>query len=149
MGPTKHNLDISDALITNLNIRSHASLSLKEPFTLNIPASPTRTQHSTTITLPITHYYLSITPTVSSSLMHRPSKTIVSCSNQSNSKLQQIAQKGEPDPRRPVYETRLNPGVSTIDVEVVAGPPRGAPKAGPGQEIDFEKFTIYVHLQKT
>ncbi len=41
------------------------------------------------------------------------------------------------------------PGVSAIDVEVIAGPPRGAPKVGSGQEIDFEKFTLYVHLQKT
>ena len=81
--------------------------------------------------------------------MHRPSKTVVTCSNQTNPRLNPVPQKGEPDPRRPVYETRVLPGVSVIEVEVVAGPPRGAPKVGSGQEIDFEKFSVYVHLQKT
>ena len=84
-------------------------------------------------------------PTVSSSLMHRPSKTIVSCGN---NRLEATRQTGEPDPRRPVYETRLVPGVNTIDVEIIAGPPRGAPKVGSGQDIEFEKITVFVHLQK-
>ena len=81
--------------------------------------------------------------------MHRPSKTIVTCSSLTNPRLNPVPQKGEPDPRRPVYETRMLPGVNVIEVEVVAGPPRGAPKVGSGQEIDFEKFSVYVHLQKT
>ena len=75
--------------------------------------------------------------------MHRPSKTIVSCGN---SRLEPI--RGEADPRRPVYETRLLPGVNSIEVEIIAGPPRGAPKVGSGQDIEFEKFSIFVHLQK-
>ncbi|KAL6715987.1 hypothetical protein ACLMJK_006949 [Lecanora helva] len=139
---------LSDALITNLNIRSHDGLNIKDHFNLDIPASPSRTQQSITITIPHTHYYLSITPTFSTSLLHRPSKTIVNCNNQSDSRLQPIPQKGEPDLRRPVYETRVHPGVNAIDVEVIAGPPRGAPKVGSGQEIDFEKFTVYVNLRK-
>jgi len=142
-------LGISDALITNLNIRSHDGLNIKDHFSLDIPASARRTQQSVTITIPSIYYFLKITPTLSSSLMHRPSKTVVSCSTLSNPRLQPLPQRGEPDMRRPVYETRVLPGVSAIDVEVIAGPPRGAPKVGSGQEIDFEKFTIFVHLQKT
>lgn len=131
----------------NLNIRSHDGLQVDEHISLDIPASSTRTQQSVTVTLPHTHYFLKITPTVSRSLMHRPSKTVVSCSSQSPQRLQQIPQR-EGDPRRPVYETRVVPGVNTIEVEVIAGPPRGAPKVGSGQEIDFEKFTVFVHLQR-
>ena len=78
--------------------------------------------------------------------MHRPSKTVVSCGNH---RLHPVPQKGDSDQRRPVYETRVVPGVNAIDVEIVAGPPRGAPKVGSGSEIEFEKFTIYVHLHKT
>lgn len=77
--------------------------------------------------------------------MHRPNKTIVSCGN---SRLETIRQTGEPDPRRLVYETRLIPGVNPIEIEIIAGPPRGAPKVGSGQDIEFEKFSIFVHLQK-
>ena len=139
-------VDASDALITNLNIATHHGLNITDHFNLDIPASATRTQQSVTMTLPFTHYFLRITPTVSPSLMHRPSKTIVSCGN---NRLHQIPQTGEPDPRRPVYETRVVPGVNAIEVEVIAGPPRGAPKVGSGQEIEFEKFTVFVHLQRT
>lgn len=139
-------VDTSDALINNLNIATHHGLNVTDHFSLNIPASATRTQQSVALTLPFTHYFLRITPTVSSSLMHRPSKTVVSCGT---TRLHQIPQTGEPDIRRPIYETRVVPGVNTIEVEVIAGPPRGAPKVGSGQEIEFEKFTVFVHLQKT
>lgn len=136
----------SEALITNLNVATHPGLKIKDQhLSLDIPASPTHTQQSRTITVPYTHFFLRIMPTVSSSLVHRPSKTIVSCGN---NRLEPTRQTGEPDPRRPVFETRLVPGVNTIDVEVVAGPPRGAPKVGSGQDIEFEKITVFIHLQK-
>lgn len=99
-----------------------------------------------TITVPYTHYFLRVVPTLSTSLMLRPSKTIVSCGN---NRLIQIPQTGEPDPGRPIYETRIVPGVNSIEVEVIAGPPRGAPKVGSGQEIEYEKFTVFVHLQRS
>ncbi|KAL9133571.1 MAG: hypothetical protein Q9175_005247 [Cornicularia normoerica] len=135
-----------DALISNLNVATHPGLNIKDHhLSLDIPASPTHTQQSRTITVPHTHFFMRITPTVSSSLMHRPSKTIVSCGN---NRLEPTRQTGEPDPRRPVYETRLVPGVNSIDVEIIAGPPRGAPKVGSGQDIEFEKITVFVHLQK-
>ena len=141
-------IGIVDALITSVNVRSHSGLQVEKHISLDIPASPTRTQHSVTISVPFSHYFLQITPTVSSSLLHRPSKTMVTCSNPSPQRLQQVPQK-EGDPRRPLYETRVTPGVNVIDVEVIAGPPRGAPKIGSGQEIDFEKITIFVHLQRS
>ena len=85
---------------------------------------------------------------MSTSLMHRPSKTIVSCGNNRLQPLPQT-QIDESDARRPIYETRMIPGVNTVDVEVIAGPPRGAAKVGTGQqEIEFEKITVFVHLQK-
>lgn len=38
------------------------------------------------------------------------------------------------------------PGVNRIEVEMIAGPPRGAPKTGPGQDIELEKITVFVNL---
>ena len=59
-----------------------------------------------------------------------------------------MAQRAEDtDQRRPIYEARVLPGiVNRIEVEVVAGPPRGAPKVGSGQEIEIEKTTIFAHV---
>lgn len=38
------------------------------------------------------------------------------------------------------------PGVNRIEVEMIAGPPRGAPKTAPGQDIELEKITVFVNL---
>ena len=39
--------------------------------------------------------------------------------------------------------------MNRIDVEMVAGIPRGAPKVGTGPELEIEKITIFAHLVKT
>lgn len=54
----------------------------------------------------------------------------------------------ETDPKRPLYEARVIPGVNRIEVEVVAGPPRGAHKVGSGQEIEIEKTTVFANILK-
>ena len=48
---------------------------------------------------------------------------------------------------RPVYEHILSQGVNTIEVEVIAGLPRGAPKTGSGSDIEIEKITLFIHVQ--
>jgi hypothetical protein len=40
-------------------------------------------------------------------------------------------------------------GVNKIEVEMVAGPARGAQKAGGGQDVDIEKFTVFANLMRT
>lgn len=65
-------------------------------------------------------------------------------------KLPAIPQRAdEYDSRRPVYEARLLEGVNRIEVEMVAGLPRGTPKVGSGQEIELEKITVFVNIAKT
>ena len=137
--------DASDAIITNLNISTHPDLrDLPQKFNLNIPASPTQTQQSITISLSRRQWRLLISPTLSSSLLHRPSRTFVTCNNR---RVQALAQL-ELDQRRPIYEHKLIPGTNTIEVEVIAGMPRGAPKTGTGQEIEIEKFIVFAHYQQ-
>lgn len=41
------------------------------------------------------------------------------------------------------------PGVNRIEVEMIAGSPRGAPKTGPGQDIELEKITVFVNLLRS
>ncbi|KAL9101567.1 MAG: hypothetical protein Q9163_003196 [Psora crenata] len=135
--------DASDALITNLNLTTHPDSNLPPRFNLDIPASDTRTQQSVTVTLPNTHSYLRIALTLSSSLMQRPSKTFVTCNN----RRQQALPQRELDQIRPLYEYVLSPGVNTIDVEVIAGLPRGAPKTDAGSDVEIEKITTFLYLQ--
>lgn len=40
------------------------------------------------------------------------------------------------------------PGTNTIEVEVIAGLPRGAPKTGSGPEIELEKYIVFVHYMQ-
>ena len=39
--------------------------------------------------------------------------------------------------------------INKIEVEMVAGPARGVQKVGGGQDVDFEKFTVFANLMKT
>ena len=141
---TDHLLDASDALISNLNISTHPESNPLHRFNLDIPASNTRTQQSVTITLPNTLSYLRIAPTLSSTLMQRPSKTFVTCNN----RRQQALPQRELDQVRPLYEHLLSPGINTVEVEVIAGLPRGAPKSCSGSDVEIEKVTLFVHLQR-
>ena len=135
---------ISDALITNLNIRTHPDLDAPQKLDYDLPASATHIQQSVTIALSRRQWRLLISPTLSSSLSQRPSKTFVTCNNR---RLQALPQ-ADPDQRQPVYEHKLMPGTNTIEVEVIAGMPRGTPKAGTGPDIELEKFTVFAHYQQ-
>lgn len=64
-------------------------------------------------------------------------------------RLSAIPQRAEDnDPRRPLYEARVLPGVNRIEVEMVAGLARGNAKAGPGHEIELEKITVFVNVAR-
>ncbi len=52
------------------------------------------------------------------------------------------------DSRRPLYEAKLESGVNRIEIEMIAGPVRGAPKAGSGPDIELEKVTLFANLLK-
>ncbi len=65
-------------------------------------------------------------------------------------RLSPIPQKSEEiDPRKPLYEIRIVPGVTRIEIEVVAGAARGAPKVGTGPDVEIEKIIVLVNLAKS
>ncbi|MCJ1290029.1 hypothetical protein MMC34_001564 [Xylographa carneopallida] len=138
--------DASDALISNLTVATHPGLKLDKHFHLDIPPSPILSQQSVTITLPATHYCLHFTPTITPHLAQRQSKIFVTVNNNTRLNPTPPSKSAEMDPRRPLYDVRVMPGVNRIDVEMIAGPPRGAPKVGMGQEIELEKITVFINL---
>ncbi|CAL8575273.1 hypothetical protein XPA_001208 [Xanthoria parietina] len=136
-----------EALIANLSISTHPGLKIDKHFHLDIPPSPTTTQQSITITLPSSHYFLQIVPTLTPSVIHRPFKTFVTVNN---TRVPPTPQRpDDSDVRKPLYESRVQPGMNRIDVEMVAGTPRGAPKVGTGPELEIEKITIFAHMVRT
>lgn len=139
--------DASDALIANLNISTHPGLNKDRPFQFNVPPSSIATQQSITINLPSSHFFLRIRPTLAPSLSIRPSKVFVTANMQ---RLNPIPERPEEtDPSRPLYEARVTTGIiNRIEIEVVAGTPRGTPKVGNGPEIETEKITLFVNLTK-
>ncbi|KAL8785467.1 MAG: hypothetical protein Q9195_008610 [Heterodermia aff. obscurata] len=140
--------DASDALFSNLNISTHPGLKVDRPFQLDIPPSSTATQQSVTISLPSTHFFLRLRPTLAPSLMTRPSKIFVTANMQ---RLNPIPERPEEtNVSKPLYEARVTTGsINRIEIEVVAGTPRGVPKVGNGPEIEMEKITLFVSLTKT
>lgn len=138
--------DAADALITNLSISTHPSLKLNQHFHLDIPPSATTSQQSITINLPKTQHYLRIVPTIASSVKYRPNKLCVTVGMQRLEALPQRAE--EHDASRPLYEVRLLEGVNRVEVEMVAGPPRGGARNGAGQGIEREIFSAFINVSK-
>lgn len=136
----------AEALITNLSISTHPGLKIDKHFHLDIPPSPTTIQQSITITLPSTYYYLQLVPTLASSVLQRPYKTFVTVNG--NRIMQNPQMPEQSDARKSLYEHRVIPGMNRIEVEIVAGTPRGAPKIGTGPELEVEKITVFAHLMK-
>ena len=140
-------VDASDALISNVAIATHPGLKLDNHFHLDILPSPTASQQSIVVNLPATHYCLQIIPTISAKHFQRQHKLFVTMGNQRLSPSPVRAE--DTDPRRPLYDTRILPGVNRIEIEMIAGPPRGAPKVGPGQDIELEKITVFVNVLRS
>lgn len=137
----------AEALITNLSISTHPGLKIDKHFHLDLPPSPTATEQSITITLPSSYYYLQLIPTVAPSVMHRPYKIFVTVNG---NRIVPTPQRPEAsDARTSLYENRVVPGMNRIEVEMVAGTPRGAPKIGTGPELEVEKITIFAHLMRS
>lgn len=91
--------------------------------------------------LPTSHYCLQVVPTLSATLATRATKTFVTVNNQ---RLRDTPVKaGDTDSRRPLYDVGLAQGLNRIEVEVIAGPARGAPRT----EVELERITAFVLLQ--
>ncbi|KAK5109818.1 hypothetical protein LTR62_006551 [Meristemomyces frigidus] len=147
--PTRH-YPAEAALLPTVTIQTHPQLPLPTPYHLNIPPHPTLSHQSTTITLPITHYYIQINPTISKELsMGRPYKLFVTLNglrlNQRDTQFH--ADNGR---RTHVYDGTLMQGVNRVEVEVAAQ------KAGQGEGgerleergLDVEKVTAFVNLMR-
>ncbi|KAJ5037443.1 uncharacterized protein L3040_007618 [Drepanopeziza brunnea f. sp. 'multigermtubi'] len=135
----------ADAMITNLCLATHPGLNISRHFRMDLPPSPVMAQQSITINLPSTHYYLQIKPTIAPSLLERQHKLFVTSGTQRLNAMPLIP--GHPvDPRHPLFEARLLPGVNRIELELIAALPKGSGKPASGQDVELEKITVFANL---
>ena len=131
--------DANSALIRNVRILTHPSLSLQEDFCLDIPPSPTLSQQTITIHLPPSHHLLTVRPTLAAGTAQRQVKIVAMIG------MQRLHPSG--DASTLAYDIELHPGTTKVDFEAISGPARGAPKSGPpGSEVDYERVTIFFSL---
>lgn len=134
----------SEALLPVVTISTHPWLKLPKPYNVAIPPHASLSQQSTTITLPATHYYLQIAPTISRDLsMGRAYKMFVTVNG---SRLTQRDTQFHADSgkRTHVYEGSLAAGVNRIEVEVAAAKVGDAD----GKGLDVEKLTVFANLTR-
>lgn len=131
-------------MITNLSIATHPGLNIIRHFHMDIPPSATLAQQSVTINLPATHYYLQLKPSIASSMMQRQHKLFVTAGTTRLHAMPTIP--GHPvEPRNPLFEARLHPGVNRIEIEIIAAFPKGSIST---REVEIEKVNLYVNLMK-
>ncbi|KAK3073870.1 hypothetical protein LTR53_004169 [Teratosphaeriaceae sp. CCFEE 6253] len=137
---------LEQALLPTVGLATHPQLPIPKRFSIAIPPHPTLAQQSTTLTLPNSHYFLQICPTISRELSTgRPYKLFVTLNgvrlNQRDTKF--FAETGR---RTHVYEGSLMQGVNRVEVEVAAQRVGGGWKEGEG--LDVEKVTVYANLMR-
>ncbi|KAJ8058155.1 hypothetical protein OCU04_013010 [Sclerotinia nivalis] len=137
----------SHAMITNLSIATHPRLNVSRHFHMDLPPSATLTQQSITINLPSTHYYLQIKPTIAQALLERQYKIFVTSGVTRLHAIPLIPNHGV-DPRQPLFEARLLPGVNKIEVELIAALPKGTVKPAGGPDVEIEKITVFANLMR-
>lgn len=132
----------------NLTIATPPQMNLPKPFKLEIPPSSKFTQQSLTVTLPSTHYYIQITPTVAPHLLSaRQYKLFVTVNGvrlmASNKPfLDSSEMNGVSGGVKQVYETSLLHGVNRIEVEIVAA------TGGRGGPLEMEKVNVFANLMR-
>lgn len=131
--------DASMALIRNVRVATHTSLSLQPGFCLDIPPSSLVSQQSLMIHLPSSHNLLTLKPRLAASTGQRQVKIVALTG------MQRLQPSG--DASTPVYDIRLHPGMTKVDLEAIAGPAKGVPKTGPpGTDVQYERVTVFFNL---
>ncbi|EME79415.1 uncharacterized protein MYCFIDRAFT_90064 [Pseudocercospora fijiensis CIRAD86] len=138
------NYPASQALLPVVKLSTHPQLrNITTPYSLDITPHATLSHQSTTITLPSTHYYLSIAPTISRELaVGRAYKLFVSVNG---TRLTQRDTQFHADTgkRTHVYEGSLAQGVNRIEIECAAAK---IGENGDGKGLDVEKVTVFANL---
>lgn len=133
---------LADALLADVKIATHPQLKIPVPFSLSIPPHATLSHQSTTVTLPPSHYFVQISPTLSKQLSAgQPYKVFVTVNGTRLTQRDTVFDATGTERRTHMYEGSLAQGVNRLEVEVAA-----AKEDGKG--LDVEKTTVFVNLMR-
>ena len=133
---------LEEALLPAVTVSTHPQLKIPAPLSVSIAPHALLSHHSTTLTLPGSHFLLQISPTISNSLsLGRAYKLFVTVNG---IRLTQRDTQLAPDTgrRTHVYEGSLAQGVNRIEVEVAAA------RVGEEKGLDVEKVTVFANLMR-
>lgn len=146
---TNASLDISDALITSILVRTHPTIPLERRFRLEIPAHPRFSQQNITVHLPPGHSRLQLIPRIAYlEQQHRQYRIFVAINNQFVGRATPLPIPDDPLPSNAmVFECSLQPGTNQIAVTMIAALPKGQKLPG-GEDCELERVTINAYLPK-
>ena len=131
-----------DALLADVKIATHPQLKVAVPFSLHIPPHATLSHQSTTITLPSSHYFVQISPTISKQLSAgQPYKVFVTVNGTRLTQRDTVFDAAGSERRTHVYEGSLAQGVNRVEAEVAAA-------KDDGLGLNTEKTTVFINLMK-
>ncbi|RMZ83470.1 hypothetical protein DV737_g1597, partial [Chaetothyriales sp. CBS 132003] len=131
---------LADALLASVTYMTHPNLPGDPKWKLQRFSSASKTQTSSYIYLPSSHFYLRLIPTLTDELRSRKNyKVCVSANWQSV-----LPSSAVP----PTYDFRLQPGENIIVVDVIADLKSGEKKdyAPPQMQFDFERIQLVIVL---
>lgn len=133
---------VEDALLADVKIATHPQLKISVPLSLSIPPHATLSHQSTTITLPSSHYFVQVSPTISKQLSAgQPYKVFVTVNGTRLTQRDTVLDATGTERRTHVYEGSLAQGVNRVEVEVAAA-------KQDGEGLDVEKTTVFMNLMR-
>lgn len=139
--------DVSDALIKNLNVKSHSSLGPHPKFSLDIPASPVMRQQSVVVNVPVSQSFVSLSLSIAPTSAQRRTKLVALFGPQRAP----ISPLPHSTPSELGYDIRLAAGLTKIEFQMVSL--RGAGQEGVNgsgrvqeEKRDTERLTLFLRV---
>jgi hypothetical protein len=126
---------------------SHPGLNLETQYLKDMRAWERVKQPHFTFHVPGACNYVQIKPNLAEGLINRQHKMFVMINNQTLQAMPMVPGHSI-DPLRPLFETRLEPGTSRIDIQIRATLPRDAPRGPNGEDYEDEYWVICPHLRR-
>ncbi|KAI5366470.1 putative bromodomain-containing protein [Septoria linicola] len=135
----------SEALLPLVTLHTHPQLKVAKPFSMSVTPHLSLSHNSTTVTIPATHFFLQIQPTISRELALNRAYKIFVTMNGTRLTQRDTSYHQETGKRTHSYDGNLAHGVNRIEIEVAAAK---AGDNGDGKGLDIEKVTVFAHLTR-
>ncbi|KAI1567426.1 Transcription factor chromatin remodeling, contains bromodomain protein [Pyrenophora tritici-repentis] len=154
-----------EALIPSITLNTHPALAATAPWSVKILADKRKTAYSATMVVAPTNSYIQVIPRVPIALTSRMYRLFVTVNGNKTLEANRVpvtagingaspgpGYEGGKKKGEPLFEGKLAAGVNRIEVEIVAEKERkGQVESGSAkkEEVEIEKCTIFLHLQRT